>query len=181
MSHIQDKDFDLMSGHPADIHFSNHLLPDLDGELRMDLSDINLAQSTNQQSPMHHNSHHQLSPLPHAQLSPLPHVSPYPSHHQLSPQPGNFSATTINNGFIYNVNVEVGFVFDQNFRFLNNFVPAKVHPNCSLRGEFQQREVKHESKTIIKGSLFPRHPGLLRLRNLSWILHPLPLLHQPGG
>jgi len=144
ISHIQDKDFDLMSGHPSDLmsghpsdlHFSNHLLPDLDGELRMDLSDINLVQSSNQQSPMHHNSHHQLSPLPHAQVSPLPHMSPYPPHHQVSPQQGNFSATTINNGFIYNVNVEQKFTQIVHYEVNSNKEKSNTSPRQSSKGVY---------------------------------------------
>ena len=41
-------------------------------------------------------------------------------------------------------------------RVLWNPISAKVHPNCSLRGKLKQRQVKHQSKTIIKGSLLPR-------------------------
>ena len=130
-----------MSGHPSDLHFSNHLLPDLDGELRMDLSDISLIQSTNQLSPMHHNSHHQLSPLPHAhQLSPLPHLSPYPPpHHQVSPQQGNFSATTINNGFIYNVNVEVSIKFQFRMKIATSILNPTVSQSESYKTQFQQK------------------------------------------
>jgi len=106
---IQDKSFELMSGHPSDLTFSDPLLPELDGELRMDLTDINLIQSPNHLSPMHHNSY-QLSPLPHAhQGSPLPQLSPIHPSHQISHQQGNFNTQTANNGFIYNVNVEQNF------------------------------------------------------------------------
>lgn len=137
---LQDKDFDLMSGHPSDLHFPNHLLSDLDGpgELRMDLSDISLIQSTNQLSPMHHNSHHQLSPLPHAHhLSPLPHLSPYPPPpHQISPQQGNFSATTSNNGFIYNLNVEQKFTQILHYEVNSNKDKSNTNQRQSSKGVY---------------------------------------------
>eukprot|EP00092_Neocalanus_flemingeri_P014393 GFUD01015525.1.p1 GENE.GFUD01015525.1~~GFUD01015525.1.p1 ORF type:complete len:482 (-),score=58.44 GFUD01015525.1:831-2276(-) len=131
MPQIQDKDFDLMSGHPSDLNFSNHFLPDLDGELRMDLSDINLIHSPNPLSPMHHNPHQQ-SPLPHAhQLSPLPQPSPIHPHQQ-----GNFNTTTINNGFIYNVNVEQNFTQVVHYEVNSNKDKSNTNQRQSSKGVY---------------------------------------------
>jgi len=136
MPQLQDKDFDLMSGHPSDLHFSNHLLPDLDGELRMDLTDISLIQSPNQLSPMHHNSHQQ-SPLPHAhQLSPLPHLSPIHPRHPISHQQGNFNTTTINNGFVYNVNVEQNFTQVVHYEVNSNKDKSNTNQRQSSKGVY---------------------------------------------
>jgi len=126
-----------MYGHPSDLNFPNHLLPDLDGESRMDLNDINLIQSPNQHSPMHHNSHQQ-SPLPHAHHpSPLPHLSPIPPHHhQVSHHQGNFNTTTVNNGYIYNVNVEQNFTQVVHYEVNSNKDKSNTNQRQSSKGVY---------------------------------------------